>query len=119
MVRAALRRHRRTFGRDPAELIADRGAHSPQNHRLLKRKGIIDGIQYRGKIPKKAGLAAPSTLKRMYRQRAARGEGLIGIFKTRYHSHRNRYLNRSAQVWISMGMIAMNGTWAAKKSLAA
>lgn len=117
IVRSALKTHRRTFNHDPTELIADRGAHSPQNHALLKRKGIRDGIQYRGKIPKHASLAPPATLKRMYRQRAARGEGLIGVFKSRYQGHRNRYRNKNAHTWISFGMIAMNGTWAAKRSL--
>lgn len=118
MVRSALKTHRRTVGHDPTELIADRGAHSPQNHRLLKRKGITDGIQYRGRIPKHASLAPPTSRKRMYRQRAARGEGLIGVFKTRYQGHRNRYRNKNAHAWISFGMIAMNGTWAAKQSMA-
>lgn len=118
MVRSTLKTHRRTFGHDPTELITDRGGHSPQNHRLLKRKGITDGIQYRGRIPKHASLPPPRTLKRMYRQRAARGEGLIGVFKTRYQGHRNRYRNKNAQAWISFGMIAMNGTWAAKQSIA-
>ncbi len=117
MVRAALKTHRRTFGRDPTELMADRGAHSPKNHSLLKRKSIIDGIQYRGKIPRQASLAPPKTLRRMYRQRAAKGEGLIGVFKTRYQGDRNRYRNKNAQAWISFGMIAMNGTWAAKHSI--
>jgi hypothetical protein len=118
MVRAALKTHRRTFDHDPTELIADRGAHSPKNHALLKRKGIRDGIQYRGRIPINASLAPPATRRRMYRQRAARGEGLIGVFKTRYQGHRNRYRNKNAQAWISFGMIAMNGTWAARHSMA-
>ncbi|GEM_PF-4045798 len=119
MVRAALKTHRLTFGHDPTELISDRGAHSPQNHRLLKRKGITDGVQYRGRIPHHASLAPPATRKRMYRQRAAWGEGLIGVFKTRYQGQRNRYQNKNAQAWISFGMIAMNGSWAAKRSMAA
>ena len=118
MVRAAWKTHRRTFGHDPTELIADRGAHSPKNHALLKRKGIVDGVQYRGKIPRQASLAPPRTLRRMYRQRAARGEGLIGVFKRRYQGDRNRYRNKNAQAWISFGMIAMNGAWAAKRSMA-
>lgn len=117
MPRAALKTHRRTVGHDPTELISDRGAHSPQNHRLLKRKGITDGIQYRGRIPQHASLAPPGARKRMYRQRAARGEGLIGVFKTRYQGHRNRYRNKNAHAWISFGMIAMNGTWAARQSM--
>lgn len=118
MVRSALKTHRRTFGHDPSELITDRGAHSPQNHALLKRKNIVDGIQYRGKIPKHASLPKPAALKRMYRQRAARGEGLIGVFKTRYQGHRNRYRNKNAHAWISFGMISMNATWAAKQAIA-
>lgn len=118
MVRSALKTHRRTVGHDPTELIADRGAHSPKNHALLKRKGITDGIQYRGRIPKHASLSPPATRKRMYRQRAAWGEGLIGVFKTRYQGHLNRYRNKNAQAWISFGMIAMNGMWAARQAFA-
>lgn len=117
MVRAALKTHRRTFCHEPTELMADRGAHSPQNHRLLKRKRITDGIQYRGRIPRHADLPPPTTLRRMYRQRATRGEGLIGVFKTRYQGARNRYREQNAHAWISFGMIAMNGAWAARQSM--
>lgn len=111
MVEDSLETNQRTFGRDPTELIADRGAHSPQNHQLLNQKNIMDGIQYRGKIPKKATLPPPRAQKRMYRQRST-VEGKIGTFKTAYGGHRNHYRNKNTQAWISFGLIAMNATWA-------
>ena len=104
----------RAFGRDPTELIADRGAHSPQNHDLLKQKNITDGIQYRGKIPKKAKIPPPRTKRRMYKQRSI-VEGKIGTFKTHYGGDRNRYKNKNAHVLLSFGFIAMNAAWAAKR----
>lgn len=112
MISASLKTHRRTTGRDPAEVSTDRGAHSPRNHKLLKQKNITDGIQYRGKIPEKAKLSPPYARKRMYRQRSI-VEGKIGTFKTAYGGHRNQYRNKNAQAWISFAFIAMNATWVA------
>jgi hypothetical protein len=112
MVEAGLDTNYRTFGRDPTEFIADRGAHSPKNHELLNQKNIMDGIQYRGKIPKKAKLPPSSTGRRMYKQRST-VEGKIGTFKTGYGGHRNKYKNKNAQCLISFGFIAMNAKWAA------
>lgn len=114
MIPSSLATNHRTFGRDPTEVIADRGAHSPKNHELLNSKNIMDGIQYRGKIPKKATLPTSSTRKRMYKQRSI-VEGKIGTFKTHYGGHRNRYKNENAHALISFGLIAMNAAWAAAR----
>ncbi len=109
---ASITTHEKTFGRIPSEFIADRGAHSPKNHRRLEECGITDGIQYRGKIPKSAHLPPPKTIKRMYRRRSL-VEGKIGTFKTRYQGNRNRYADKNAPCWVSFGFITMNAAWAA------
>jgi len=114
MVPNSLKINHHTFGRDPTELIVDRGAHSPKNHELLTKKNITDGIQYRGKIPKNATPPPPGARKRMYRQRST-VEGKIGTFKTAYGGHRNQYKNKNAHVWIGFGFIAMNAVWAAAR----
>lgn len=115
MVSASLKTNQSTFGRDPTELIADRGAHSPKNHQILSNKKIMDGIQYRGKIPQKANLPPPRTGKRMYKQRST-VEGKIGILKTHYGGNRNKYKNEHAQCLLSFGFIAMNATWVAART---
>ena len=114
MIDASLETHKKTFGRDPTEIIADRGYHSPQNHNHVQEKGIKDGIQYRGKVPKKANLPPKSTQKRMRRQRSV-VEAKIGTFKTKYGGAKNKYQNSNAHVWIGLGIIAMNATWIANK----
>lgn len=112
IVPASIDTHRKTCGRKPRELIADRGAHSPENHRSLRESGILDGVQYRGKIPISAKLLPPKTRKRMYRRRSI-VEGKIGTFKTRYQGNRNLYQNKNAHAWVSFGFITMNASWAA------
>jgi len=115
MIEASLNTNHHTFGRDPTEYIVDRGGHSPQNHELLNQKNITDGIQYRGKIPKKAKLPPETTRRRMYKQRSI-VEGKIGTFKTSYGGNRNKYKNDKAQCWMSFGFIAMNAVWAAARN---
>lgn len=112
MVETSILTHKRTFKRYPREFIADRGAHSPKNHRLLKKSSITDGVQYRGKIPKTANLPPPKTRKRMYLKRSI-VEAKIGTFKTRYQGNRNRYTDKNARAWVSFGFMAMNASWAA------
>lgn len=112
IVPTSLETHERTFGRHPKEFIADRGAHSPNNHHRLNKYEITDGIQYRGKIPISAKLPPPKTRKRMYRRRSL-VEGKIGTFKTRYQGNRNLYKNNNARCWVSFGFITMNASWAA------
>jgi IS5 family transposase len=112
IVDVSMETHKETFERYPKEFIADRGAHSPKNHRRLAECGITDGVQYRGKIPKSANLPPPKTRKRMYRRRSL-VEGKIGTFKTRYQGNRNRYADKNASCWVSFGFITMNAAWAA------
>jgi len=114
MVVAGIHTHRKTFGRDPTEFNTDRGGHSPRNHQLLEKNGIMDGIQYRGKIPQRANLPPPASRRRMKKQRSA-VEGKIGTFKTKYGGDRNLYKDQNAQTWITFGLIAMNGDWAAAR----
>ena len=111
LVSTAIETHRKTFGRNPTELNIDRGGHSPSNHRLLEEQKIKDGVQYRGKVPKKANLPPPKALKRMRRQRSV-VEAKIGTFKTKYGGNRIRYASKNAPCCISFGFIAMNGVWA-------
>ena len=114
MIPDGLKTHQKTFSRDPTEMIADRGAHSPENHKLLNQKNIMDGIQYRGKIPKKAILPSRRAGKRMYRKRSV-VECKIGTFKSSYGGRKNQYSNKNAQTWVSFGFIAMNASWAAAR----
>jgi len=106
--------HHATFGRKPKELIVDRGGHSPNNHALLQRLKITDGIAYRGAIPSSASPPRPSIRNRMYRQRVV-VEGKIGIFKRHYGGDRNRLSDNNAKVWITFGLLTMNGVWATQQ----
>jgi len=81
--------------------------------REVKKLKILDGIQYRGKIPKNAKIPPPRVGKRMYCQRSV-VEGKLGTLKTAYGGAKNLYKNENAGAWISFGMIAMNATWAIK-----
>ena len=101
-------------GKDPTEIVGDRGFHSPQNHNLVKEKGIRDGLEYRGKVPNKHKNSLPDkkTLKRMKNQRSV-VEGRIGNFKRM--GQRCQYSTKNMQAWISMGITMMNLRWAASK----
>lgn len=107
MVVDACTTHQRTFGRKPSELNADRGAHSPDNHALLKKEKIKDGIQWRGRIPHAADPPPRSSRKRMERQRSGI-EARIGIWKNAYGGHRNTYREANAHVLITFGLLGMN-----------
>jgi hypothetical protein len=106
--------HEATFGRKPRELIVDRGGHSPNNHALLQRLKITDGIQYRGTVPAAASPPKQSIRKRLYRQRVVI-EGKIGTFKRRYGGDRNRLSDNNTRAWITFGLLTMNGVWATKQ----
>ena len=97
-------------GKDPTEIVGDRGFHSPQNHNLLKEKGIRDGLEYKGKIPKKHKNTLPDkkTLKRMKNQRSV-VEGRIGNLKRM--GQRCKYKTKNVQAWVSVGMIMGNLRW--------
>jgi len=114
MVDDAITTHERTFERKPSEINADRGAHSPKNHDRLASDDILDGIQYRGRMPKKAKAPPGSVRKRMERQRST-VEGKIGTWKTRYGGHINTYKEDHARVRITFGLLGMNAMWAASR----
>jgi hypothetical protein len=114
LVENGIRMHHATFGRKPKELIVDRGGHSPDNHALLQRLKITDGIQYRGALPSAASPPNQSIRKRMYRQRGVI-EGKIGTFKRRYGGDRNRLSDKNARAWITFALLTMNGVWATRQ----
>jgi len=114
MVGDAIRTHEQTFHRKPSELNADRGAHSPGNHALLEKEKILDGVQYRGKIPKTAHAPPGRVRRRMEKQRSV-VEGKIGTWKTRYGGHRNTYKEDHAHVRITFSLLGMNAMWAAAR----
>lgn len=107
MVPDAIATHERCFGRKPSEINTDRGGHSPENHALLAAEGIIDGIQYKGAVPKKAKIPPDTAIKRMRRQRSV-VEAKIGTAKTRYGLERNPYKHDHAPVKIVCALLAMN-----------
>jgi len=107
MVPDAIGTHQRTFGRRPSELNADRGAHSPENHAYLKKEKILDGIQWKGKIPRATDPPPLSSRKRMERQRSGI-EARIGIWKNAYGGQRNTYREANAYVRITFGLLGMN-----------
>ena len=107
MVPDAIAVHRRTFGRKPSEINADRGAHSPENHACLQREKILDGIQWKGKIPRAADPPPLAPRKRMERQRSGI-EARIGIWKNAYGGQRNTYREANAHVRITFGLLGMN-----------
>jgi hypothetical protein len=74
----------------------------------------FNGLEYRGKIPKKRQVALPDkkTRKRMKNQRSV-VEGRIGNLKRM--GRRCKYRTENMQTWISTGLIMMNLRWAAQK----
>jgi IS5 family transposase len=114
IIKDTLKRYEEIRGKPPIEMVGDRGFHSPGNHDLLQEKGIRDGLEYRGKIPKKRQVALPDkkTRKRMKNQRSV-VEGRIGNLKRM--GRRCKYRAENMQTWISTGLIMMNLRWAAQK----
>ena len=97
-------------GRKPKEYSGDRGLHSSKNHAILAKEGIKDGIQYRGKIPKKAKRPPNRTIERMNRQRSS-VEGKIGTLKTNYGCSKIRYKSENTEVRFGMAAIMHNMKW--------
>ena len=95
-------------GRYPKEYSADRGMHSPKNHRLLEKINCIDGIQYRGKIPKSANF--PKNYKRLCNNRSC-VEGKIGTLKTRYGMSKIRYKSGNTDIRFHLGILLHNFNW--------
>lgn len=109
-----LKRYEDIRGKPPTETVGDRGFHSPKNHDTLEEKQIRDGLEYRGKIPKKRQKYLPDkkTLKRMKNQRSV-VEGRIGNLKRM--GQKCKYKTENMQTWVSTGLIMMNLRWAAQK----
>lgn len=101
--------YNRIFKRYPKEYSFDRGGHTPENHKILEDLGIADGIQYRGKIPKKNTLPPRKTRKRLFKQRSI-VEGKIGTLKTRYGMDRIRYKADNTEVRWHLGILLHNYT---------
>lgn len=70
----------------------------------MEKLQIVDGIQYRGKIPQKAKLFPVSIQKRMAKQRVF-VEGKIGTLKSAYGCSKYQYKEDNSDVWITFGMI--------------
>ena len=109
-----LKRYEEIRGKPPTEAVGDRGFHSPKNHDTLEEKGIRDGLEYRGAIPKKRKKYLPDkkTQKRMKNQRSV-VEGRIGNLKRM--GQKCKYKTKNMQTWVSTGLIMMNLRWAAQK----
>ena len=105
-----VKQFKKVFKRNPNEYEYDRGGHSPKNHDYLKEEGIHDGIEYRGRIPKKAKLPPPTKRKRMRNQRSP-VEAKIGTLKTRYRLSRIQYKADNTEVRWNMGIFLHNMRW--------
>jgi len=110
LVLAAIKKHKRITGRDPTEQIMDRGGDSKDNHDLLEKKGIKDGIQRKGKQAHK-----PTRSQVRQRRRRSVVEGKIGTAKQWYGLNRNRYKEDNAHAYTIFGLIAMNTTCIIRK----
>lgn len=109
--RKAITKHRKITGRDPTEIIFDRGGDKKLNHKLLEKRGIKDGIQRKGRQKDK-----PSRSQIRQRRRRSVIEGKIGTAKHRYGLNKNKYREKNAVVWTIFGLTAMNLTWAVRKA---
>lgn len=99
----AIEKHNRITGRDPTEEIMDRGGDSKENHKMLKEKGIKDGIQKKGKQKDK-----PTRTQIRQRRRRSVIEGKIGTAKQWYGLNRNKYKEDNAKAYTVFSLIAMN-----------
>jgi len=103
-------RFKTVTGNTPTEYTGDRGLHSPDNHTFLREQGVKDGIEYRGKIPKKANLPCKRTRRRLHRQRSP-VEGKLGTLKTRYGCACIPYKSENTEVRFIMAAIMHNMRW--------
>lgn len=103
----AIKDYERIAGKPPWELSTDRWWHSPANHRLLKEKWIVDGIQYRGRIPKKNNLPSPVTRKRLAKGRSPM-EWFIGVGKRKYGLDKITYSENNRLWGVICGTTMMN-----------
>ena len=105
-----LKRFEEITGRKPKEYSGDRGFHSPENHDILERERIKDGIQYRGKIPKKATRPCSATIRRLRNQRSP-VEGKLGTIKTSYGCSKIDYKSENTEVRLGFAAIMHNMKW--------
>ena len=107
----AITKHRKITGRDPTEMIMDRGGDKKINHKLLEKRRIKDGIQRKGKQKDK-----PTRVQIRQRKRRSVVEGKIGTAKQWYGLNRNRYKKDNAKAYTIFGLIAMNTTCIIRKA---
>jgi hypothetical protein len=101
--------YKRTTNNNPKEYSGDRGTHSKINHELLKGINCKDGIQYKGKVPKK-NMQSKKLSKRLYNNRSCI-EGKIGTLKTRYGMSRIKYKADNTGVRFHIGILLHNYSW--------
>ena len=89
----------------------DRGGDSKKNHDELKERRIKDGVQRKGRQKDK-----PTRVQKRQHNRRFVVEGKIGTAKQFYGLNRNRYREENAEVWLILGLAAMNLTWATRKA---
>lgn len=107
-VKTDVERYKQITGNEPQEYSYDRGGHSPDNHELMKKNKITDGIGYRGKSPPKTHQQIPkATAKRIYGQRQS-AEMRIGVLKTRYGCGRIPYKSENTDVRVTFGCMMSN-----------
>jgi len=109
--RKAISKHRKITGRDPTEVILDRGGDKKLNHRLLEKRKIKDGIQKKGRQKDK-----PTRVQIRQRKRRSVIEGKIGTAKQWYGLNKNTYKEDNAKAYTIFGLIAMNTTCIVKKA---
>lgn len=109
--RKAISKHRKITGRDPTEIIIDRGGDKKLNHKLLEKRRIKDGIQRKGRQKDK-----PSRVQIRQRRRRSVIEGKIGTAKQWYGLNRNQYKEDNAKAYTVFGLIAMNTTCIVRKA---
>ncbi len=109
--RKAISKHRKITGRDPTEIIIDRGGDKKLNHRLLEKRRIKDGIQRKGRQKEK-----PTRVQIRQRRRRSVIEGKIGTAKQWYGLNKNRYKEDNAKAYTVFGLIAMNTTCIVRKA---
>lgn len=111
IIKAAIDKHKELTERDPTEIIMDRGGDSKKNHDELKERRIKDGVQRKGRQKDK-----PTRVQKRQRNRRSVVEGKIGTGKQFYGLGRNKYREKNAEVWLILGLAAMNLTWATRKA---
>ena len=109
-----IKRFKEVTNRGIHDYSADRGMHSPKNHQLMDDNNIVDGIDHKGKIPKRdKDRISKTTRKRLSNQRQP-SEGKLGTLKTRYGCKRIPYKADNTEVRLSFGILIHNLAWGIK-----